>query len=94
MSKPKNNLDELREHLFTTLRQVKDGTMEIDRAKVVVQVADALIDSARVEVDYVRVTGEAGGSTFIAPREARLPEPSSGVPDPSLVSRRVHRLEG
>lgn len=94
MSNPKNNLDGLREQLFETLRQVKDGTMEIDRAKVVVQVADALIDSARVEVDYVRVTGEAGGSTFIVPREARLPEPSSGVPDPSLVSRRVHRLEG
>lgn len=93
MSESKSNLDELREHLFATLREVKAGTLEIDRAKAVVQVAEQLIDTARVEVDYVRVTGETGGSTFIA-RSPRLADKKSDAPDPSIVSRRVHRLEG
>ena len=93
MSESKNNLDELREHLFATLRWVKDGSMDIDRARAVVQVAGVLIDSARVEVDYARVTGETGGSTFIS-RPPRLVQTKPDAPDPSIVSRRVHRLEG
>lgn len=94
MSEPKHNLDGLREQLFETLRAVKDGTLEIDRARAVVQVAEQLIDTARVEVDYVRVTGDAGGSTFIVPGNLRLSAASPDAPDPSLVSRRVHRLQG
>ena len=93
MSEQKNDLDELREHLFATLRWVKDGSMDIDRARAVVQVAGVLIDSARVEVDYARVTGETGGSTFIS-RPPRLVQTKPDAPDPSIVSRRVHRLEG
>lgn len=93
MSEQKNGLDELREHLFATLRGVKDGSMDIDRARAVVQVAGVLIDSARVEVDYARVTGETGGSTFIS-RPPRLVQTKPDAPDPSIVSRRVHRLEG
>lgn len=96
MSKDRNDINELREHLFATLRGVRDkeNPMDIDRAKAVVLVAGALIDTARVEVDYVRVTGDAGGSTFIVPGNLRLSAASPDAPDPSLVSRRVHRLQG
>lgn len=88
-SEPKNNLDELREHLFATLRGVKDGSMDIDRAKTVVQVADALIDSARVEVEFTRVTGRESGSRFLpAPDDANKPLP------PGITGITRHRMKG
>lgn len=89
MSEQKNDLDELREHLFATLRGVKDGSMDIDRAKAVVQVAGALIDSARVEVEFARVTGRESGSKFLpAPDEADKPLP------PGITGITRHRLQG
>lgn len=63
-----NDIAELREHLFDTLRGLrnKDDPMDIDRAKAVSEVAKTLIDSARVEVDYLRITGNSVGTGFIA----------------------------
>lgn len=89
MSESKNNLDELREHLFATLREVKAGTLEIDRAKAVVQVAEQLIDTARVEVEFARVTGRESGSKFLpAPDEADKSLP------PGITGITRHRLQG
>lgn len=63
-----NDINELRTHLFDTLRGLrsKDDPMDIDRAKSVSEVAKTLIESAKVEVDYLRVTGESKGTGFIA----------------------------
>lgn len=89
MSEQKNDLDELREHLFATLRGVKDGSMDIDRAKAVVQVAGVLIDSARVEVEFARVSGRESGSKFLpAPDEADKSLP------PGITGITRHRLQG
>lgn len=60
-----NDITALRGHLFDTLRGLKDGSIEIDKAKAVSQIADTIIDTAKVEVDYMRVTG-ATGTGFIA----------------------------
>lgn len=93
MSKDRNDINELREHLFATLRGVRDkeNPMDIDRAKAVVLVAGALIDTARVEIDYARVTGGDTGSKFLGgPAEAS----GDAAPDPSVLSRRVHKLVG
>jgi hypothetical protein len=57
-------LDDLRETLFATLQAVRDGTLELDRARQVNEIAKTLIDSAKVEVDYLRVSG-GGESAFI-----------------------------
>ena len=55
-----NNITELRRHLFETLEALKrsDNPMEIDRAKAISQVAQAIIDSARVEVKFAEMTGQ------------------------------------
>jgi len=67
------NIDDLRERLFSTLDAVLDGSMEIERAKAVNEVATVIIQSAKVEVDYVKATGASGASTdFLA---APKPEP-------------------
>lgn len=57
-------INDLRETLFSTLQAVKDGTMELDRARAVNELGKTLIDTAKVEVDYLRTTG-GGESTFI-----------------------------
>lgn len=68
----KNKMTDLRNHLFATLEALQDPEkpMEIDRAKAVADVAGKLIESAKVEVDFLRVTGSRAGSGFIP-----LPEP-------------------
>ena len=59
-----NNVTELRTHLFDALRGLKDKTMDIDRAKAIADVSQTIINSAKVEVDYLRVAGGTG-SGFI-----------------------------
>lgn len=57
-------LNDLRETLFTTLQAVKDGTIDLERARAVNDIGKTLIDSAKVEVDYLRTAG-GGESSFI-----------------------------
>jgi len=91
-----NDINELREHLFATLRGLRDkeNPMEIDRARAVSQVAATLVDSARVEVEMLRVTGEQVGTGFIPlPDIPGKPETHSGFP-PGITSVRQHRIKG
>ena len=62
----KNKMDDLRNHLFETLENLRDTskTVDLDRAKMVNEVAKTLIDSARVEVAMLNVVG-GNGSGFI-----------------------------
>lgn len=81
-------LTDLREHLFATLDALrdKDNPMDIDRARAVSEVAKQLIDSAKVEVDYLRAVG-GGESEFIdtAIGADNLPA--------GITGRTVHRLK-
>lgn len=50
----KNKLTDLRNHLFETLEALKDkkDPMDLERARVIGEVARGLIDTARVEIQY------------------------------------------
>jgi hypothetical protein len=52
----KNKLNDLRDHLFETFEAVKDGSMDIDRAKIITQLASTIIDTARVEIKFWRAS--------------------------------------
>lgn len=81
-----NNLDTLRAALFETLQAVKAGTLDLDKARAVNELGRTLIESAKVEVDYLKTTGE-GGSSFISTEQApALP--------PGITSVTRHRLRG
>lgn len=58
----KNKIEDLRNHLFATLEalQDKENPMDLERAKVISGVAQALINSAKVEVDFLKVTNGVG----------------------------------
>jgi len=64
----KNHITDLRDHLFATLEALrdKDEPMEIARAKAIANVAAQIVNSAKVENDYLRLTGREQ-SDFIEP---------------------------
>lgn len=76
------DLTTLREQLFATLAGVKDGTIDLDRARAVNEIGKTLVDTARVEVDYLRVAG--GESEFL--------NTASESATPGIIGRTVHRL--
>lgn len=86
-----NDITELRAHLFETLRALKDKEkpMDIDRARAISQVAGTLIDSARVEVEFLRVTGGDRGTGFVPVPEEKPEALPSGI-----VGITKHRIKG
>lgn len=63
----KNKIDDLRNHLFETLEELKDKEkpMELDRARAIADVAKVLVASAKVEVDFLKVTGALRSTDFL-----------------------------
>lgn len=59
-----NNLQTLRDAMFETLQGLKNGTIDIEKAKVMGEIGQVLINTAKVEVDFARANG-GGGSNFI-----------------------------
>lgn len=90
MTKPTApHIDQVREHLMQTLADLRnrDQPMEVDRARAVAQVASVLVDTARVEVEYLKQIGE--GSRFLGTDDQddtpRITSTPTGM---------VHRLKG
>lgn len=74
----KNKMEDLRNHLFVTLEALldKDKPLEIDRAAAIAKTAQVIVNSAKVEVDYLKIAG-GKGTGFIpdqlpAPKETQL----------------------
>ena len=78
----KNKISDLRDHLFATIEDLrdKDHPMDIDRAEAIAGVADVIIKSAKVEVDYLKIAGGTG-TNFIpdADNKPSLPKPETAV---------------
>jgi len=70
----KNKIDDLRNHLFETLEALKDKDepMDLDRARAVADVARVIVESAKVEVAFLKTTGAVNGSGFL-PEEVITP---------------------
>lgn len=93
MSQP--HINQLREHLMATLASLRDHSnpMEPDRARAVAQVAGVLVDTARVEVDYLKATGQDRADFLESPAKLPAPNTTPMAHNPFPVSRR-HTLEG
>jgi hypothetical protein len=78
-------MDDLRNHLFATIEALQDDEkpLALDRAKAICEVADRLIDTAKVEVDLLDLVGGNPASKFLS-----LPDEEPGVPArPALVAK-------
>jgi hypothetical protein len=62
----KNKMSDLRDHLFETLELLKDPEkpLDVERAKAICAVSGKIIDSAKTEVLYAKVTGAQPLSEF------------------------------
>lgn len=62
----KNKMEDLRNHLFATIEALADDEkpMDIDRAKAISDVAQTIINSAKIEVDFLNKVG-GNGTGFI-----------------------------
>lgn len=63
----KNKISDLRNHLFETIEMLKAGDkrMDVEKARTISDVAGKIIDSAKVEVNFMKVTGATKGTGFI-----------------------------
>lgn len=88
-----STMTDMREHLMETLAALRDrdNPMDVDRARAVAQVAGVLVDSAKVEVDYIRATGSDGDSLFIDSLNNKPSLPPGVTPTPTGL---VHRIKG
>ena len=82
-----HNIADLRQKLFETLDAVKAGDIDLDRARMVNEIGKTLIDSAKVEVDFLRVTEETKSDFLSAPKKVE------GLPN-GITGIRQHRIGG
>lgn len=83
-------IEDLRTRLFDAIDKVSRGEMSLDQARQISDLSQVIVNTAKVEVDYLRVTGN-GESPFIDrgqddARRKALPNGITGVV--------THRLRG
>lgn len=96
-----NTITGLRDIMFKTLRGIQDGTLDVDKAKAINDTAQTIINSAKVEVEFLKATGSPASTGFIGgdnkmkeitntPTGTKVVEkdPESGV------TTTVHRMRG
>lgn len=96
MSNP--HINQVRQSLLDTLTDLrnKEAPMDIERAKAVATVASVLVDTAKVENEYLKITGQdrSGFIEMSANETSRITGgagPSAHNPFPTSVT---HRLKG
>ena len=72
-----NNIETLRNKLFGTIDLLNKGKISVDQAKQVAAIGAVIVDSAKVEVDFLRVVTNpehrnALGTGFIPGNVGRL----------------------
>jgi hypothetical protein len=93
------HIDQVRQSLLDTLADLRnrDNPMDIERARAVAQVASVLVDTAKVENDYLKITGQDHSKFLEMPPDASvahlgttvLPGDRNGI-----KSITQHRLQG
>ena len=52
-----NNFDSMRSILFDSMRMVKEGKLDVESAKSISILGQTIINSVKVEIDFIRETG-------------------------------------
>jgi hypothetical protein len=77
------NISDLRNLLFQTIEGVKAGTIDVERAKVIGDLSQVVVNTAKAEVDYARHTGAVGSGFLemdkVAAPEGALPQGITGI---------------
>lgn len=94
------HINQLRQHLLDTLADLRnrEAPMEPDRARAVAQVASVLVDTAKVEVDYLKATGQDRAGFLEEPAQITTDASGAGLPANhprnGITTITRHRLAG
>lgn len=96
-----NTITGLRDIMFDTLRGVKNGSIDIDKAKAINDTAQTIINSAKVEVEFLKATGSPSSTGFIGGdnKTKEITNTPTGTKvvekDPATgITSTVHRMRG
>lgn len=80
-----NKIEDLRDHLFAALEGLRDEEKPLDvaRAKAIADVARVIVDSAKVEVEFLNVTGRLQSTNFLPVSEDAPRQLPAGRRNPS-----------
>lgn len=78
------NINDLREAMFDTLAKLKSGDLTVEQARAASQIGGVIIESAKVEVEFLRVN-EGGESNFFENEAGSLPSGVVGITRHRLV---------
>lgn len=83
----KNDMTALRDELFATIRALRDpeNPMDCERARAISELAKVVTETAKVEVDYMRVTETITGTGFFEQKHEALP--------PGITAIRQHKIK-
>lgn len=87
-----STIDTLRESLFDTIQKLKSKDIDVETAKTIGDLSQVIINSAKVEVDFVRANG-GGSSPFFGGQAKQITQTQTGQ---KIVegNKTVHRLLG
>jgi hypothetical protein len=90
------HIDQVRQSLLDTLSDLrsKEAPMDIERAKAVATVASVLVDTAKVENEYLKITGQDRSNFLEQPVDESQRLTQSGSPFPGVTGVIRHRLQG
>lgn len=76
----KNKMQDLRNHLFAQLESLSDPESKVDleRVKAMTEISKVLVDSAKVEVQFINAAGGKHSTGFIESKP-ELPAPGKGI---------------
>lgn len=72
-----NTISDLRKHLFDAIAGVRDGSMDVEKAKTVAELSKVVVESAKVEVDFMKMRGEGLKGTGFIPEEKLIEAPGT-----------------
>lgn len=86
----KNKIEDLRNHLFATLEDLRDKEqpLDVERAKAIVSVAQVIVDSAKAENAFMEITGSKG-SGFIPEHQTLDPRALRAAVEAGAVQPRL-----
>jgi hypothetical protein len=94
---PENHISAVRQMLLATMADLRDPVkpMDVERAEAISNVAQTIINSAKVEVDYLRATGQTSTPFLEVPPDAPyLTSKVVALPSGAAISARQHRMQG
>lgn len=87
-----SDITKLREHLFKAMEGLTNGSISEEKARTMADVAQTIINTAKVEVDFLRVTGANHGTGFMPIADAAA---SSAIgKSPTATGVLTHKPDG